>query len=73
MFFCIIKLQFIGSIQHLGKIFLEIKRLLPAHHQLNVCAGIIERIDKAFSELADMGMLKQEAGIFDFEDFQIHI
>lgn len=52
---------------------LEIKRLLPAHHQLNVSVGIIERIEKAFSELADKGMLKQGAGIFDFEDFQIHI
>ncbi|MCM1128021.1 MAG: MBL fold metallo-hydrolase [Lachnospiraceae bacterium] len=52
---------------------LEIKRLLPAHHQLNVSVGIIERIEKAFSELADKGMLKPGAGIFYFEDFQIHI
>ncbi len=52
---------------------LEIKRLLPSHHQLNVSVGIIERIEKAFSELANKGMLKQGAGVFDFEDFQIHI
>ncbi len=37
---------------------LEIKRLLPSHHQLNVSVGIIERIEKAFSELANKGMLK---------------
>ena len=52
---------------------LEIKRLLPAHHQLNISVGIIGRIEKAFSELSDTGMLMQGAGIYDFEDFQIHI
>jgi len=52
---------------------LEIKRILPAHHQLNISVSIIERIENAFSELADKGMLKQGAGIFEFEDFQIHI
>lgn len=52
---------------------LEIKRLLPAHHQLNISVGIIERIEKAFSELADKGILMHGTGIYDFEDFQIHI
>ena len=52
---------------------LEIKRLLPAHHQLNISVGIIGRIEKAFSRLADKGMLKQGVGVFEFEDFQIHI
>lgn len=52
---------------------LEIKRILPAHHQLNISVSIIERIENAFSELADKGMLKHGAGIFEFEDFQIHI
>lgn len=52
---------------------LEIKRILPAHHQLNISVSIIERIENAFSELADKGILKQGTGIFEFEDFQIHI
>lgn len=52
---------------------LEIKRLLPAHHQLNISVDIIERIEKAFSELADKGILMHGTGIYDFEDFQIHI
>lgn len=52
---------------------LEIKRLLPAHHQLNISVGIIERIEKAFRELADNGILMRGTGIYDFEDFQIHI
>ncbi len=52
---------------------LEVKRILPAHHQLNIPVSIIGRIEKAFHELADKGILKQGAGIFDFEDFQIHI
>ena len=33
----------------------------------------VEKIENAFSELADKGMLKQGTGIFEFEDFQIHI
>ena len=52
---------------------LEIDRLLPAHHQLDISADIIGKTEKAFEELADKGILKQGMGIFEFEDFQIHI
>lgn len=52
---------------------LEIKKILPAHHQLNIPVNIINRIETGFSKLADEGKLKHSGGIFDFGDFQIHI
>lgn len=52
---------------------LDIKRIMPAHHRLEIPANIIGKINGAFDELADKGMLKQGMGIFEFENFQIHI
>ena len=52
---------------------LEINRILPAHHQLTIPVDIVNRIVKAFDSLEDSKQLKQGCGIFDFEDFQIHI
>lgn len=60
--------QSIKKIQHL-----DVERVLPAHHQLNIPVNIINRIEKAFSQLAGEGRLEQGNGIFDFADFQIHI
>ena len=45
----------------------------PGHHQLNIPVDIIGRIENGFSKLSDEGKLKQGNGVFDFEDFQIHI
>ncbi len=52
---------------------LEIKRILPGHHQLSIPVCIIDRIENAFCELEQQNNLKQGKGIFDFVDFQIHI
>ena len=52
---------------------LDINRVLPGHHQLNIPVDIIGRIENGFSKLSDEGKLKSGCGIFDFEDFQIHI
>lgn len=60
--------QSVKKIQHL-----DVERVLPAHHQLNIPVNIINRIEKAFSQLAREGRLEQGNGIFDFADFQIHI
>lgn len=60
--------QSVKKIQHL-----DVERVLPAHHQLNIPVNIINRIEKAFSQLAGEGRLEQGDGIFDFADFQIHI
>lgn len=60
--------QSVKKIQHL-----DVERILPAHHQLNIPVNIISRIEKAFSHLARKGRLEQGNGIFDFADFQIHL
>ena len=60
--------QSVKKIQHL-----DVERVLPAHHQLNIPVNIIKNIEKAFSQLAGEGRLEQGNGIFDFADFQIHI
>lgn len=52
---------------------LEVERLLPAHHRFPADPGLIARVDRAFSELADKGCLKQGSGLFDFGEFQIHV
>lgn len=52
---------------------LDCARLLPAHHSLFVPLELVERIDRAFSDLRERGQLFQGAGIFAFGEFQIHI
>lgn len=52
---------------------LEIERVLPAHHQLEIPVSIIGEIESAFSGLEKDGLLKQGSGVFGFDGFQIHI
>ena len=52
---------------------LEIKRVLPGHHQLNIPVSIIDEIEAAFTRLEKDGFLKQGCGVFEFGRFQIHI
>lgn len=52
---------------------LDIKRILPGHHNLDVSVEIISRIQMAFSELRRVDNLEQGKGMFEFEDFQIHL
>lgn len=52
---------------------LEIKSVLPAHHQLNVSISLIDEIANAFQSLYQQGKLWQRNGVFDFGEFQIHI
>lgn len=52
---------------------LSVKRILPAHHSLDIPIDIIDRIIEAFNSLEKSGVLKQGNGIFNFGDFQIHI
>ncbi len=52
---------------------LNVERLLPGHHQLNISVDIINQAEQAFTKLADNGILEQGKGIFDFGEFQIHI
>ena len=52
---------------------LDINRVLPAHHLLNIPVSIIGGIEAAFSGLEKSGFLRQGSGVFKFDSFQIHI
>ncbi|MBQ3559101.1 MAG: MBL fold metallo-hydrolase [Agathobacter sp.] len=59
------------SIERVSK--LEVKRILPGHHSLDVPVEIISNIKNAFSSLKKDGDLEQGKGIFEFGEFQIHL
>lgn len=60
--------------QSIGKINeLNICRILPGHHNLNVPVQMISKIEKAFLNLDNDGNLEQGKGIFEFGEFQIHL
>ncbi len=63
--------QFWESVKRIGA--LEVKRILPGHHQLTVPVEMIREIEGAFSKLSAEGKLKQGSGLHDFGEFQIHI
>ena len=52
---------------------LKIKKVLPAHHQLNISVSLVNEIAKAFQSLYQQGKLRQGNGVFAFGEFQIHI
>ena len=52
---------------------LDVKRILPGHHDLNIATSIISEIDKAFDELEQQGLLKHGSGIFNYGKFQLHL
>ena len=52
---------------------LEVRRILPGHHRLEVLPDLTGRVVEGFRELSRRGELRQGSGVFDFGDFQIHI
>lgn len=52
---------------------LPVERIFPGHHNLELSTDIIRRVRRAFESLAEKGLLRHGAGIFDFGDFGIHI
>ena len=52
---------------------LEIDRILPAHHNLNISIDLIDKIDRAFINIFNVGKLKHGSGIYSFDNFSIHI
>lgn len=64
-------IDFKKSIDKIRK--LNIHRILPAHHKLNVSKNLIYEIWKAFEELDQKGYLKQGNGIYRYNKFSIHI
>ena len=51
----------------------DVTKLLPAHNQLNIDVSLITEIYKAFCNIEKQNKLKQGEGIFEFENFKIHI
>ena len=51
----------------------KIKKVLPAHHQLNILVSLVDEIANAFQSLYQQGKLQHGNGVYDFEAFQIHI
>lgn len=64
-------IDFKNSIHKIRK--LEINKILPAHHKLNINLDIIEKIWFAFKHLETNGNLKQGSGIHEYDGFSIHI
>ena len=62
---------FMQSIDKVSKF--KVEKIMPGHHDLDVSVRIISKIQAAFEKLKDTGNLKQGKGIFEFEDFQIHL
>ena len=62
---------FYQSVKRLRK--LEIKRIFPGHHDLNISVSLISEVETAFMELEKHGQLEQGKGLFDFGDIKIHI
>lgn len=63
--------DFMNSVKKVGTI--PVAKILPSHYSLDIPASIIEEISRAFSEIEEQGNLIQGKGIFEFEDFKIHI
>lgn len=62
---------FMQSIDKVSK--LTVEKIMPGHHGLDISVGFLSRIQTAFYELKNTSNLKQGKGIFEFEDFQIHL
>ena len=62
---------FAQSIEKVSK--LDVKRILPGHHSLDVPVNMISQIRTAFLDLKKDGMLEQGKGILEFGDFRIHL
>lgn len=64
-------IDFKASIDEIKK--LDVDKILPGHHKLNVDINLIEEIQKAFVGLEKSDNLKQCNEIFKFNKFSIHI
>ncbi|WP_343827595.1 MBL fold metallo-hydrolase [Clostridium subterminale] len=49
------------------------KRLLPAHHKLDIEIDMLTRIQSAFNEIEDNGKLRHCGQTFEFDGFQIQM
>lgn len=52
---------------------LPVRRVLPAHHSLDIAPEILTRMSRAFDELTEAGSMHHGSGLFDFGDFSIRL
>lgn len=52
---------------------LSVRRILPAHHDLDIPLSIIGDMDNAFTQLYKNGMLKHGSGTFSYSNFEIQL
>jgi len=52
---------------------LPVKKIFPAHHDLNVPLSILKDMDTAFTELYNRGELKHGSGTFTYDNFGIRL
>ena len=64
-------MDYMHSVDKIRK--LDIQKLCPAHHAINIPVGIVDRIFQGFCQIYRQDKLKQGSGLFEFGDFQIHI
>lgn len=64
-------IAYMNSIKKL--LTLQIRKILPAHHDLQVPLSIIKDMDRAFTELYNMDKLKHGSGIFSYQNFGIKV
>lgn len=50
-----------------------VTNIFPGHNELDVSVNMIDKIRAAFEYIDGRGLLKQGSGIFDFDEFKIHI
>ncbi|MBR2421025.1 MAG: MBL fold metallo-hydrolase [Oscillospiraceae bacterium] len=63
--------QFYQSVQKIAP--LDIRRIFPGHHTLDISPDIILQIRNAFQDLDTSGKLVHGSGTFDYGQFSIHL
>ncbi|MCR5795602.1 MAG: MBL fold metallo-hydrolase [Solobacterium sp.] len=63
--------QFCASVKKVSE--LNVTKVFPGHHDLDVPASLIRKIRDAFASLEDRGLLYQGSGLYDYGCFQINI
>lgn len=62
---------YLHSVQHMRK--LAVKRLLPAHHSIDVDVELIQKTAAAWEALQEQGLLHHGSGEFQYGDFSIRL
>lgn len=63
--------DFMNSVSRIKE--LPLKKLLPAHHSLDISTSLVSDIFNGFKEIYESGRLVQGNGVFKFQNFSIHI